>query len=33
MGKAFINDVFKEKLEPRNYQLEVLADWSKSEKI
>ena len=33
MEKAFINDAFKEKLEPHNHQLEVLADWSKPEKI
>ena len=33
MDKAFINDAFKEKLEPHNHQLEVLADWSKPEKI
>ena len=33
MDKAFINDVFKEKLEPHNHQLEVLADWSKPEKV
>jgi len=30
--EAFINDAFKEKLEPHNHQLEVLADWSKPEK-
>ena len=29
MDEAFINDAFKEKLEPHNHQLEVLADWSK----
>ena len=33
MEEAFINDAFKEKLEPHNHQLEVLADWSKPEKI
>jgi len=33
MDKAFINDAFKEKLEPHNHQLEVLADWSKPEKV
>ena len=33
MDKAFINDAFKEKLEPHNHQLEVLADWSKPEKL
>ena len=33
MDKAFINDAFKEKLEPHNHQLEVLADWSKPERI
>ena len=33
MEKAFINDAFKERLEPHNHQLEVLADWSKPEKI
>ena len=32
MEEAFINDAFKEKLEPHNHQLEVLADWSKPEK-
>ena len=32
MEKAFINDAFKEKLEPHNHQLEVLADWSKPDK-
>ena len=33
MEEAFINDAFKEKLEPHNHQLEVLADWSKPEKF
>ena len=33
MDKAFINNEFKEKLEPHNHQLEVLADWSKPEKL
>ena len=33
MEKAFINDAFKEELEPHNHQLEVLADWSKHGKI
>ena len=33
MDKAFINDAFKEKLEPHNHQLEVLAEWSKPEKV
>ena len=33
MEEAFINDAFKEKLEPHNHQLEVLADWSKPERI
>ena len=33
MDKAFINNEFKEKLEPHNHQLEVLADWSKPEKV
>ena len=33
MEKAFINDAFKQKLEPHNHQLEVLADWSKPEKF
>ena len=33
MDKAFINDAFKEKLEPHNHQLEVLADWSNPEKV
>ena len=33
MEKAFIVDAFKEKLEPHNHQLEVLADWSKPEKF
>ena len=33
MKKAFINDAFKEKLETHNHQLEVIADWSKPEKI
>ena len=33
MEEAFINDAFKEKLEPHNHQLEVLADWSKPKKI
>jgi len=33
MDKAFINSEFKEKLESHNHQLEVLADWSKPERI
>ena len=33
MDKAFINSEFKEKLESHNHQLEVLADWSKPEKV
>ncbi len=33
MDKAFINNEFKQKLEPHNHQLEVLADWSKPEKL
>jgi len=33
MEQAFINDGFKEKLKSHNHQLEVLADWSKPEKI
>ena len=33
MDKAFINNEFKQKLEPHNHQLEVLADWSKPERL
>jgi len=33
MEEAIINEAFKEKLEPHNHQLEVLADWSKPGKI
>ena len=33
MDKAFINNEFKQKLEPHNHQLEVLADWSKPERM
>ena len=33
MEQAFINDEFKEKLEPFNHHLEVTADWSKPKKL